>query len=165
MPIPAFLAAAEASPPYLAYALFIVGMALMLTELFIPGMVAGLAGLLLMVAGIVLGFQQGGTTVGAILAVAGVVSLPAFLIVWVKWIGPSLAITAKVEDDEQALESIHSLLGQQGVALTTLRPAGLAQIGDRRVDVVTDGEIIDKDTRIEAVEVRGNQVVVRAVRV
>ena len=164
MHIPAFVAAAEASPPYLAYALFAIGVALMLTELFIPGMIAGLSGIALMIVGIVLGYIQGGPATGALLTVIGVVSLPAFLIIWLKLIGPSMAITAKVEDDTQALETMHSLLGQQGVTLTTLRPAGMAQIGDRRVDVVTDGEIIEKDARVEAVDVRGNRVVVRSVR-
>ena len=33
-----------------------------------------------------------------------------------------------------------------------------------RIHVVTDGEIVDQNARVKAVEIRGNQVVVRAVR-
>ena len=75
-----------------------------------------------------------------------------------------MAIKTSVPNDEEARESKEVLIGQEGVAATMLRPAGVAQFGDRRVDVVTDGEIIDADTRVTAVDVRGNRVVVRAVR-
>ena len=160
------LAAAEAgldSREILAYGLFILGLTMIVVEIFVPGVVIGFFGLIGVVTGIVLGFGVS-TTLGSVLAVIGVVTLPVFLVIWIKVVGPALAHKGKVKDDEKALESLHSLLNQEGVALTMLRPAGMARFGDRRVDVVTDGEIIDKDTRVKAVEVRGNQVMVRAIR-
>jgi len=160
------LAVAEAGfegQAVLAYVVFTVGIALMIAEIFLPGMILGLTGLAGIITGIIMGFGVSDQT-GYILLVVGVVSLPVFLVLWIKVVGPALAHKSEVKDDEQAYESMHSLVGQEGVALTTLRPAGVARLGDRRVDVVTDGEIIDKDTRIKAVEVRGNQVVVRAIR-
>ena len=39
------------------------------------------------------------------------------------------------------------LVGQDGVAVTDLRPAGTAQIGQERVDVVTEGEYVAQGTR------------------
>ena len=39
------------------------------------------------------------------------------------------------------------LVGQDGVAVTDLRPSGTAQIGDERVDVVTEGEYVAQGTR------------------
>jgi membrane-bound serine protease (ClpP class) len=149
---------------YLAYVLFITGIALMIVEMFLPGMVVGVTGFVCAVIGIIVGFHTGGMVIGITLTVVGVVSLPVFLIVWLKVVAPAMALKAEVGDDEERLESQRSLLGQEGVATSMLRPAGVAQFGDRRVDVVTGGEIIDQDTRIEAVDVRGNQVVVRAVR-
>jgi membrane-bound serine protease (ClpP class) len=44
-----------------------------------------------------------------------------------------------------------------------LRPSGNAAIGDRRVDVVTEGTMIDKGTPIRVVAVEGSRVVVREV--
>ena len=82
-----------------------------------------------------------------------------------KMIGPALTHKGNLKNDIEALEAAHSLEGQEGVALTTLRPSGTARFGERRVDVVADGEIVEKDTRIKVVGVRGNQVVVRAMRV
>ncbi|MBK8181178.1 MAG: hypothetical protein IPK67_20320 [Planctomycetes bacterium] len=52
------------------------------------------------------------------------------------------------------------LAGQSGVAEGPLRPAGIARIAGRRVDVVTRGELIDHGEPILVLEVSGNRVVV-----
>ena len=52
------------------------------------------------------------------------------------------------------------LLDQRGVSEGPLRPAGIARIGGRRVDVVTRGELIDQGESIQVLEVSGNRVVV-----
>ncbi|MCH7989295.1 MAG: peptidase, partial [Planctomycetes bacterium] len=54
-----------------------------------------------------------------------------------------------------------SLLGEQGVTLSVLRPAGKAQVGDHFLDVVSDGPFIEKQRTITVVEVNGNRIVVR----
>ena len=61
------------------------------------------------------------------------------------------------------LERDQSLVGRQGTAMTVLRPAGKAQIGDEFVDVVSDGPFISSGRKIEVLAVSGNRVVVREV--
>jgi membrane-bound serine protease (ClpP class) len=56
-----------------------------------------------------------------------------------------------------------SLVGQQGTALTPLRPSGAVNIDGNRVDVVTAGDFIDAGARVEVVRVRGSRVEVRTV--
>jgi membrane-bound serine protease (ClpP class) len=56
-----------------------------------------------------------------------------------------------------------SYLGQSGTALSPLRPAGIADIGGDRVDVVSDGGFIEPGRRIHVTHVDGNRVVVRQV--
>ena len=56
---------------------------------------------------------------------------------------------------------ISDLVGQEGVTLTPLHPAGMALIDGRKVDVVTLGDYIDKDVPIRVVDNSGNRVVVR----
>ncbi len=51
-------------------------------------------------------------------------------------------------------------VGDRGVALSLLRPAGKAEINNRRVDVVTDGDFIKSGEKVEVVEISGNRVVV-----
>ena len=55
------------------------------------------------------------------------------------------------------------LVGKEGRTLSTLRPAGVAEIGDDRVDVVTDSEYIDAGVAVRVIEVEGNRVVVEPV--
>ena len=52
--------------------------------------------------------------------------------------------------------------GTQGTAITPLRPAGIAQFGERRVDVVSLGEFLEAGRPIEIVRDEGHRVVVRA---
>jgi membrane-bound serine protease (ClpP class) len=68
-------------------------------------------------------------------------------------------------DDPAGLFSDHprSLIGQEGTAITVLRPAGKAKIHGRTIDVVSEGPFIQAETRVEVVEVSGNRVVVRQI--
>ena len=52
-------------------------------------------------------------------------------------------------------------IDMQGTAVTILRPAGMALIDGKRVDVVTRGEYIEKDAAIIVTAVTGNQIIVR----
>jgi membrane-bound serine protease (ClpP class) len=55
-------------------------------------------------------------------------------------------------------------LGKQGRAATPLRTAGIADLDGERVDVVSDGEFIERGEPIEVIRVDGNRIVVRRVR-
>jgi membrane-bound serine protease (ClpP class) len=50
-----------------------------------------------------------------------------------------------------------------GRASSPLRPAGIAEFDGRRVDVVSEGELIDAGQFIEVTRVDGNRIVVRRV--
>ncbi|MFT5643812.1 MAG: membrane-bound serine protease (ClpP class) [Janthinobacterium sp.] len=62
-----------------------------------------------------------------------------------------------------APEADQQWLGKQGRALSILRPAGIASIEGARVDVVSDGAMIDADAPIEVIRVDGNRIVVRQI--
>ncbi|MBX6395209.1 MAG: hypothetical protein IRY98_05725 [Alicyclobacillaceae bacterium] len=53
------------------------------------------------------------------------------------------------------------LVGRTGRAVTPLRPAGIGEFADERVDVVSEGEFIERGASIEVVAVEGRRVVVR----
>lgn len=53
-------------------------------------------------------------------------------------------------------------IGDVGEVVSTLRPSGRAKFGDAIIDVVAEGDFLDKGTRIEIIKVRGNRVVVKA---
>jgi membrane-bound serine protease (ClpP class) len=58
---------------------------------------------------------------------------------------------------------IESLLGKDGVTYTPLRPAGVAIIDGRKVDVVTLGQFIDQNVPVRVIDNSGNRVVVKAI--
>lgn len=52
--------------------------------------------------------------------------------------------------------------GEQGKAVTVLRPAGIAEFGGRRLDVVTSGEFLPAGTALRVLRTEGSKVVVAA---
>jgi membrane-bound serine protease (ClpP class) len=54
-------------------------------------------------------------------------------------------------------------LGQRGETATPLRPAGIALIDGGRVDVVSEGEMIEAGVPIVVTRMEGNRIVVRRV--
>ena len=56
-----------------------------------------------------------------------------------------------------------NLTGRKGMAITALHPTGKIDINGHTLDVVTDGEYIDKRRIVEIVKIRGNRIVVRVV--
>jgi membrane-bound ClpP family serine protease len=56
-----------------------------------------------------------------------------------------------------------ALLGAIGLAVTELRPAGKARFGDQFVDVIAEGSFVDPGTRVQVIEIDGMRVVVKRV--
>ncbi len=54
-------------------------------------------------------------------------------------------------------------VGDTGETTSRLRPAGKARFGEAVVDVVAEGEFIDKGAKVRIIEIHGNRVVVKAV--
>lgn len=55
------------------------------------------------------------------------------------------------------------LMGEKGVVITSLRPAGTTDFSGRRVDTVSEGVMIDRGETVRVVAVEGRRVVVRLV--
>ncbi|MCL4454939.1 MAG: hypothetical protein M1157_04780, partial [Deinococcus sp.] len=76
-------------------------------------------------------------------------------------IGKGLVLESAIDDSASSKSGLESLLGAIGTALTDLHPAGVARFGERRVDVVTQGEYISKNEAVRVIQVEGVRVVVR----
>jgi membrane-bound serine protease (ClpP class) len=61
--------------------------------------------------------------------------------------------------DEQ-LDRRRRLAGQTGVAISTLRPGGKAQFGDEIVDVISDGDMLEKGAAVRVIDSDGGSIVV-----
>jgi membrane-bound ClpP family serine protease len=65
--------------------------------------------------------------------------------------------------EREALARFDHLVGRHGVAFTPLVPSGKARINDELIDVLTEGEFVDRGQAVEVIETRGHRVVVRAI--
>lgn len=64
---------------------------------------------------------------------------------------------------EASIESAQQQrLGQVGVALSTLRPGGKAQFGENILDVVSEGDLIEKGSHVRIIGNSGHEAVVKA---
>ncbi|MFC1509709.1 NfeD family protein [Candidatus Omnitrophota bacterium] len=64
------------------------------------------------------------------------------------------------QTDMTAIDDYSPLLGMAGTTVSKLRPSGIATIGEKRYDVVTDGEFIDENTPVTVFAVDGTRIVV-----
>ncbi len=104
---------------------------------------------------------------GMIFVMADIIILPTVLIVGFKFMAHS-RITLRTELSRSAGyatydEKLTGLAGKEGTAVTDLRPAGTAMIENKRVDVVTRGDYIEKGADIRVSTVEGGRVVVRRI--
>ena len=160
--------------------LFIIGLGLILLEVFvIPGFgVAGISGIILVIASLFLSLvgedpfldMQAVSMAIIQLSVALLLSL-VFIFVLAKYLPKSNIFKKFILSEEEksvagytSRKDAKELLGAKGVSLTTLRPAGTAEINGKRVDVVTDSEYIERGKEIEVVEVQGMRIVVREIK-
>lgn len=147
-------------------------------EVFLlPGFgVAGVLGALLIGASVVLAmlgnFPTGSDVVQALLVLGASVFITlAIAYAWLRHLPNSRRFGGLIHQGQaHAAEGFISalpradLVGQQGVATTDLRPAGVATVMGEKLDVVTDGEYIGTGARVEVVRAEGYRHVVRLVR-
>lgn len=161
------MALADAAPSLAAMVLVItlllVGAVLLLAETVLPGMIAGMLGVLSLIAGVAAGYQEFGTTVGNWILLGTLVALLIGFVLWLKYFPDSRfarLYTSHGTVGELGTER-PELVGQSGVAHTALRPSGVAVIGGQRVDVVSEGALIERGAAVKVIAVEGARVVVR----
>ncbi len=144
--------------------LYIIGLVAITVELFIPGAIVGLCGAGCVITSIILAYVHISNLLGHILLGLGICFIPIFFISWYKILSKTFTVKASEKGFSSAEDRSEDLLSAEGVALTTLRPSGTADIKGKRVDVISGGEMIAKNTKIRVTEVKGNRVVVKPVK-
>jgi membrane-bound serine protease (ClpP class) len=144
--------------------LILVGVLLLVLETFLPGLVVGAIGVICLFAAVIWAYVNVGSGTGTIVLALVVFGLIVGTALWMRYLPRSRF--ARRFASEQAVGDIGTerpeLLHQTGTALTPLRPCGTAVINGHRVDVVTEGGMIERRTPVKVVAVEGIRVVVRA---
>ena len=149
-----------------AIVLQLVGAAVIIAEIIIPS-----GGVLAILAVSIIGYSLWSvfagisTTAGIVFAVADAVLLPVVVIIGIKMLARSPATLraelARKDGVTSQDPEMEKLKGLSGTAATDLHPSGMAKIDGRRVDVVTNGEYVERGAGIVVVSVTGNRIVVK----
>jgi membrane-bound ClpP family serine protease len=144
----------------------LAGVVVIIAEIILPS-----GGILSIVALSVFGyslfivFNEISMTIGFSFVAADLILIPVLVIVGLKLLVRSPVTLRKTLSRKGGVSSqsseLGSYVGTQGNAVTDLRPAGIAVINSKRVDVVTRGEYLEKDSAIIVTAVTGNQIIVR----
>ena len=173
---------------WLEVLLFAAGLLFVLAEiLVIPGVgIAGISGVLLMAVAVILanqdyaaldGLSRRSMTDSFWSIVAAGVGLVSATVLYVHYTGripvldrfaagppppvvtgiPGLAL------GESGVATTPLEIGECGITISPLRPAGKIMVGDRSIDVVTEGDFVESGHQVRILKLQGNRVVVRVI--
>ena len=152
-----------------ALVMLIVGYALLVVEMYVPGFgLPGISGIALVGVGTIMAAMHFGT----LTAVALLLVIIAVLAVLISWLLRSAAkgdvaksklfLHQKEELREQ--QDMQVLVGHEGRTLSVLRPSGIGDFDGVRLNVVTEGEFIENGVAIRIARVEGGKIVVKAIK-
>jgi membrane-bound serine protease (ClpP class) len=147
--------------------LFVVGIVLILLELVLPGGIIGIFGFAAFLASFFLAAENF-VHMGISLLIAFTISILAS-VVMIKVYDKKMKFFKKlILTDSTSTESGYvsnrnrtELIGIIAHALTDLRPSGTIIVEDERIDAVSEGGFIKKDSTVKIVKVEGSRIVVR----
>jgi membrane-bound ClpP family serine protease len=146
----------------------VFGIVLMMVETFLPGAIAGILGLLCILAGVVLALVSDelahwSTWSRALLAVGIIVISFVSLLIWMRCFAVKLfhrAFTLEAKIESPRADPDHPL-GQEGVAITELRPLGRAEFAGRRMDVRCQTGFAPSGSRLQIIGSEPGNLLVR----
>lgn len=161
--------------------LFLVGVALLLIEiLVIPGFgIVGIMGILCILTSLILSMDVrwfhalNWSSIQLALsklmaAMVGSIILSIVLLKFLPRTSLGKQVVLKTTQQHEEGYAVHTderskLIGMSGVTITPLHPSGTMLLDDRRYDVVSEGDFIEKNTRVKVLSVEGARIVVRKV--
>ena len=143
--------------------LLILGAILLFLETMLPGLVAGILGAICLMAAVILGFRDFGYQGGSLILVLVLVGVLVGVWCWLKFFPDSRVARKFISQGAVGDLGVErpELLHGTGEALTQLRPSGTANINGQRVDVVTEGGLIERGSKLKVVATEGARIVVR----
>ena len=156
-----------ANVSWISVTLFIVGIGLLIIEMFEPGFgVFGILGAISLI---------GCIFVTASTVTEGIVLTAFFFLILLIMLGIFLFLVSKgklpgklvLKDSESrddgysGTKDMKEYLGRSGTVITTCRPVGNVDFDGVKLEVVSLSEFIEKGTTVEVIEIEGNRVVVK----
>lgn len=150
----------------LAIVLQLAGVLVVIAEIIIPsGGIISVVALGLFGYSLYMVFTELSAATGMVFLALDVVTIPILILTGLKMLARSPA-TLKTQLSRNSgvvsqAKELAGYLGHEGTAVSDLRPAGVAEIDGRRVDVVSRGDFIERGSAVVVSAVTGNQIIVR----
>lgn len=145
----------------------LLGIALLILEIFLPGFgIPGFCGLILEGIAIFFAATRHGTVAALIVTAIAlvIIGLAVFFSFRSVTKGRLSKTSLILKDTEQAAEAsaVPAVApGDEGTVVTPLRPSGSVAFGDLRLDVIADGEFVDRGQTVRVLRLDGTKVIVR----
>lgn len=147
--------------------LFVTGLILLVIEAIMPGFgLPGISGIILVIVGTVLAMDSLGVALFS-LSIAIIITTIVTIIL-IKMGFKSKMLNKIVLDTEHkdergylSVDSMNQYIDKEGISITELRPAGFIEIEGMKLDALSDGGFIPKNTTIKVVRVEGSKIFVR----
>lgn len=154
---------------YLAIALFILGLSLMITEMIMPGFgIPGIIGIASLIGSVVL------TLVAApiygiyiAIGIVGVVML-VFIIIrrWMinKQIYNKIILDDVGKTEKPEYEDLDYFVGKEGVTLTPLKPFGTVDFKGVRIESFSVGPYIEVGKKVKVIQIANQKIIVDCIK-
>ncbi|MCL2249409.1 MAG: hypothetical protein FWC13_09070 [Oscillospiraceae bacterium] len=152
---------------WLSVVLFVIGMVLVVAEMFQPGFgLFGTFGIISLIGCVFVTANSivQGVILTVVIAMMLLILFLAFLLIFSNGKIPSNLILTEAERKEDGYvgtPDYSDYLGKTGFVTTICRPVGSADFDGDKLEVVTMGEFIDTGKSVEVIEIEGNRIVVR----
>lgn len=145
--------------------LSLVGIILILSEVFLPGGIIGGIGFVCIGTAIYFSYKAydfpGLFISAAVLITTGILTwLAALKLLPRTPLGRDLFLTKTQKGYDTLNKDLSELIGKKGTTLSSLRPTGKVLVEDVKYDAVTDGDFIERGAQITVVGIRSNQLIV-----
>lgn len=149
--------------------LYVLGLVLLLIEGMLPGFgIAGITGLVLIITCIVLITNSVFQALLLVIATIAIVFL-VLIVLYKLGVGGKylkyvvLGTEQKNEEGYKSTEDYSDFLGKKGTVITTLRPSGMVDIDGQKVDVVSEGDFIEKGQNVIVTKIEGSRIIVKKI--
>lgn len=152
---------------YIALGLFLIGLALLIVEMFVPGF--GIPGIMGIVAVIAAGIVTAKTfTYGLYILLGGIVVLTVVISIVLRWMmkhqmHTKLILHDSIGREQQEFEDLNYFLGKEGTTVTSLRPYGTVDFHGVRVESVSYGPYIAEGQKVQVIEVNKQKIIVKEI--
>ncbi|MFM7079272.1 MAG: NfeD family protein [Bacteroidota bacterium] len=143
--------------------IILVGIILLVLEIILlPGLIAGITGLILIVLPLGWIYVDYGSTIGNIsFAVTLALTVTAVYFSFKSKAWNRFGLKSSIDSNVNDISEMNVQVGDHGTCVSALRPSGTVEINGQRMEAASAGNIIDAGSKIVVVEVFATKVIVK----